>query len=397
VLAAYVIPTIETRVAATADGAVAAAEAIGYPVVLKLHSETITHKTDVGGVALNLETAAAVRRAYDSVRATVAARAGAQHVLGVTVQPMASRDGYELIVGSSVDLQFGPVLLFGSGGKLVEVYQDRALALPPLNTTLARRMMERTRIFVALQGVRGSAPVDLAALEQLLVRFSQLVVEQRWIKDIDINPLLASPEGLVALDARVVLHDASLAEDALPTLAIRPYPMQYVGAWTLKNGTEVTIRPIRPEDEPMMAQFHRTLSEQSVYWRYLHLIGLSQRIAHERLTRVCFIDYAREMALVAEQRDAAGRPVILAVGRLMKLRDTNEAEFAMLVADAYQGQGLGSELLRQLVRIGRDEKLARIVASIAVDNRAMQLVSKRAGFMVSYDERDQLMNAHLDL
>ena len=397
VLAAYTIPTIETRIAATADEAVAAAEAIGYPVVLKLHSETITHKTDVGGVALNLETAAAVRRAYDTIRAQVTARAGAQHVLGVTVQPMVSQDGYELIVGSSVDLQFGPVLLFGSGGKLVEVYQDRALALPPLNTTLARRMMERTRIFVALQGVRGSAPVDLAALEQLLVRFSQLVVEQRWIKDIDINPLLASPEGLVALDARVVLHDASLAEDALPTLAIRPYPMQYVGAWTLKNGSEVTIRPIRPEDEPMMAQFHRTLSEQSVYWRYLHLIGLSQRIAHERLTRVCFIDYAREIALVAEQRDAAGQSVILAVGRLMKLRDTNEAEFAMLVADAFQGQGLGSELLRQLVRIGRDEKLARIVASIAVDNRAMQLVSRRAGFTVSYDPRDELMNAHLDL
>ena len=397
VLAAYTIPTIETRVATTADEAVAAAEAIGYPVVLKLHSETITHKTDVGGVALNLETAAAVRRAYDTIRATVTARAGAQHVLGVTVQPMVSRDGYELIVGSSLDPQFGPVLLFGSGGKLVEVYQDRALALPPLNTTLARRMMERTKIFVALQGVAAAAPVDLVALEQLLVRFSQLVVEQRWIKEVDINPLLASPQGLVALDARIVLHDAGLAEDALPTLAIRPYPVQYAGAFTLKNGSEVTIRPIRPEDEPMMARFHHTLSEQSVYWRYLHLIGLSQRIAHERLTRVCFIDYARDMALVAEQRDAAGQLVILAVGRLMKLRGTDEAEFAMLVADPYQRQGLGLELLRQLVRIGRDEKLARIVASIAVDNQGMRLVSERVGFTVSYDAHEQLMKARLDL
>ncbi len=397
VLAAYTIPTIETRVAGTADESVAAAEVIGYPVVLKLHSETITHKTDVGGVVLNLETAAAVRRAYDTIRATVTARAGAQHVLGVTVQPMVARDGYELIVGSSLDPQFGPVLLFGSGGKLVEVYQDRALALPPLNTTLARRMIERTKIFVALQGVRGSTPVDLAALDQLLVRFSQLVVEQRWIKEVDINPLLASPEGLVALDARIVLHEGGLAEDTLPTLAIRPYPVQYVSEWTLKNQTKVTIRPIRPEDEPMMAHFHQTLSEQSVYWRYLHLIGLSQRIAHERLTRVCFIDYAREMALVAEQRDAAGRLVILAVGRLMKLRGTDEAEFAMLVADPYQRQGLGLELLRQLVRIGRDEKLARIVASIAVDNQGMRLVSERVGFTVSYDEQEQLMKARLDL
>jgi acetyltransferase len=398
VLAAYAIPTIDTRVAATADEAVAAAEAIGYPIVLKLHSETIAHKTDVGGIAFSLETAAAVRAAYDAIRRTVTARAGAHHVLGVTVQPMVSRrDGYELIVGSSLDPQFGPVLLFGSGGQMVEIYQDRALALPPLNTTLARRMMEQTRVFSALQGIRGRAPVDLAALDRLLVRFSQLVVEQRWIKEVDINPLLASPEGLVALDARIVLHEASVAEDALPTLAIRPYPVQYVGAWTLKSGTDVTIRPIRPEDEPLIVRFHETVSERSVYFRYLHMMGLGHRIAHERLTRVCFIDYAREMALVAEQRDAAGQPVILAVGRLIKLRGTNEAEFAILVADAAQRQGLGAELLRRLVRVGRDEKLARIVASIDPDNREMQIVSEHAGFTVSYDQHEQLMKARIDL
>jgi acetyltransferase len=362
-----------------------------------LHSETITHKSDVGGVVLNLENAESVRRAYDAVRTTVTARAGARHFLGVTVQPMASREGYEVIVGSALDPQLGPVLLFGSGGKLVEVYQDRALALPPLNTTLARRMMEQTRIFVALQGVRGGASIDLAALDQLLVRFSQLVVEQRWIKEVDINPLLASPDGLVALDARIVLHDANMAEDALPTLAIRPYPVQYVEPWTLKNGTEVMIRPIRPEDEPLMVRFHQTVSERSVFFRYLHMIGLSQRIAHDRLTRACFIDYAREMALVAEQRGAAGGAVILGVGRLVKLRGANEAEFALLVADACQHQGLGTELLRRLVQIGRDEKLARIVASIDVDNRDMKTVSERVGFVVSYDAREELMKARLDL
>jgi acetyltransferase len=397
VLAAYDIPTVETRIAATSEEAVAAAGTIGYPVVLKLHSETITHKTDVGGVALDLKDAAAVRGAFDEVRDAVTARAGAQHFLGVTVQPMVPREGYEVIVGSSLDPQLGPVLLFGSGGKLVEVYQDRALALPPLNTTLARRMMERTRIFVALQGVRGGASVDLAALDQLLVRFSQLVVEQRWIKEMDINPLLASPERLIALDARIVLHDAGTSEDALPTLAIRPYPVQQVGSWTLKDGTEITIRPIRPEDEPLMVRFHQTVSERSVYFRYLHMVGLSQRIAHDRLTRVCFIDYAREVALVAEHRFAAGDPVILAVGRLMKTRRANEAEFAILVADACQKQGLGTELLRRLVKIGRDEKLTRIVASIDVDNHDMQNVSKRVGFAVSYDPHEQLMKAQLDL
>ncbi len=290
------------------------------------------------------------------------------------------------------------MLLFGSGGQLGRGLSRIARsALPPLNTTLARRMMEQTKIFAALQGVRGGAPCDLDALEQLLVRFSQLVVEQPWIKEIDINPLLASPEGLVALDARIVLHDAGVADDAAADARDPPLPVQYVGPWTLKNGTEVTIRPIRPEDEPLMARFHQTVSERSVYFRYLHLIGLSQRIAHERLTRVCFIDYAREMALVAEQRDAAGPPVILAVGRLMKLRGTNEAEFAMLVADAFQRQGLGLELLRRLVQIGRDRKLARIVASIDVDNRDMRLVSERIGFTVSYDEHEHLMKARLDL
>ena len=397
VLGAYNIPTVDTRIAVTADEALAAAEAIGYPVVVKLHSETLTHKSDVGGVALDLQDAAAVRRAFEAIRATVTARAGARHFLGVTVQPMVSREGYEVIVGSSIDRQLGPVLLFGSGGKLVEVYQDRALALPPLNTTLARRMMEQTRIFVALQGVRGGASVDLAALDQLLVRFSQLVVEQRWIKEVDINPLLASPERLIALDARIVLHDASMPEDALPTPAIRPYPVQYVGSWTLKNGTDVTIRPIRPEDEPLMVRFHHTVSERSVYFRYLQMVGLSQRIAHERLTRACFIDYAREMALVAEQRYAAGDHAILAVGRLIKLRGGKEAEFAILVADPSQRQGLGAELLRRLVQIGRDEKLARIVASIDVENIAMQRVSESVGFTVSYDGTERLMKAALDL
>ena len=198
VLAAYGIPTVQMRVATSEDEAVQCAAAIGYPVVLKLHSQTITHKTDVGGVQLNLPDADAVRRAYRAIESAASAvreppLRGGKHFLGVTVQPMIKLDGYELIVGSSIDAQFGPVLLFGAGGQLVEVFRDRALALPPLNSTLARRMMEQTKIHKALKGVRGRAPVDLGALAQLLVRFSQLVVEQRWIKEIDINPLLAAP------------------------------------------------------------------------------------------------------------------------------------------------------------------------------------------------------------
>ena len=255
-LSLYGIPTVETHIARSEEEAIQRAAQIGFPVVLKVFSETITHKTDVGGVKLNLQDESAVRAAYQSIRASVTEKAGAGHFGGVTVQAMVKLEGYELILGSSIDAQFGPVMLFGSGGQLVEVYRDRALALPPLNTTLAERMMEQTQIFQALKGVRGRKAVDLEALERLLVRFSQLVIEQPWISEIDINPLLASPDKLIALDARIVLHDPA-KKDQLPKPAIRPYPTQYVSNWTMKDGTAVTIRPILPEDEPLMAEFHR--------------------------------------------------------------------------------------------------------------------------------------------
>src|SRR6056297_1065142 len=279
-------------------------------------------------------------------------------------------DGYELIIGSSIDEQFGPVLLFGSGGQLVEVFKDSALGLPPLNTTLARRMMEQTKIYEALKGVRGRRPVDLDALEKLMVRFSQLVSEQPRIKEIDVNPLLALPEeeadddGLLALDARVVLHPYSVDDSELPTPAIRPYPRQYVGPHTMKSGTEVTVRPIRPEDEPKLVDFHQRLSERSVYLRYASLMKLQQRVAHERLARICFIDYDREMALVAED----GNGKIIGVGRLTQQPGRNEAEFAMLVIDEYQGEGVGTELLNRLLQVGKDEGLNRITADILQQN-----------------------------
>lgn len=393
-LAAYGIPTVETEIARSEAEAVGIAAKIGYPVVLKLHSETITHKSDVGGVRLNLANAAAVRRAYRAIEKGVPEK----DFQGATVQPMIAREGYELILGSSLDPAFGPVLLFGAGGTLVEVWQDRALGLPPLTTTLARRMMEQTRIFAALKGVRGKEPVDLSALEQLLVRFSRLVVEQRRIKEIDINPLLVSPERQIALDARVVLHGKEVSEEALPKLAIRPYPMQYVGQYILKEGTPVTIRPIRPEDEPLMVRFHQTLSDQSVYLRYFQALKLSQRTAHERLIRICFIDYDREMALVAERRNAGnGEREIISAARLTRIEGTDEAEFSMLISDRCQRQGLGTDLLRRLIQVGRDERLKRIRADILPDNRAMQAVCRKLGFQLRHEIGDPLVSAELEL
>jgi acetyltransferase len=397
-LGLYGLPTVATHVAADLAAAVEAAERVGYPVVLKLHSETITHKTDVGGVQLNLADADAVRRAYRAIADSVRQLAGAEDFQGVTVQPMIRLDGYELIVGSSLDPQFGPVLLFGMGGQLVEVFQDHALGLPPLNTTLAQRMMERTRIYRALQGVRGRRPIDLFALEHLMVRFSRLVVEQRGIKEIDINPLLASPDHLIALDARVVVHSQDVGEDRLPRLAIRPYPTRYVIPWSLADGTAITLRPIRPEDEPLLIAFHQALSEESVYLRYFHAKKLSQRVAHERLMRNCFVDYDREMVLVAERRDlAAAANEILGVGRLSRRRGTDEAEFALIIRDGFQGRGLGSALLRQLIAVARDERRRRIVADILPQNHVMQRICTKLGFRLESDQANAIVRAELDL
>jgi acetyltransferase len=397
-LSFYGIPTVETRVAASEDEAVRLASEIGYPVVLKVFSETISHKTDVGGVKLNLDEEAEVRSAYRAIQSSIARKLGPEQFAGVTVQPMVKLNGYELILGSSVDPQFGPVVLFGSGGQLVEVYRDRALALPPLNTTLAQRMMEQTKIFKALKGVRGRKPINMANLEHVLVRFSRLVLEQPWIAEIDINPLLASPESLLVLDARIVLHGAALTLDQLPKPAIRPYPLQYVWPWTMKDGTPVTIRPIRPEDEPLMVKFHEMLSDRSVYLRFFASLSLSRRVAHERLLRICFGDYDREMALVVERADpTTGERSIIAVGRMNKLHAGSEAEVAALVSDRYQKLGLGYELVRRLVQVAREEKLRHLSAEMLTDNIAMQLVFRRNGFLIRADEDLTSVRAFMDL
>jgi acetyltransferase len=392
------IPAVETRIARSEDEAEAAAVAIGFPVVVKLHSETVTHKSDVGGVKLNLSDSAAVRQAYSDIESSVTECAGRGSFQGVTVQPMWKLAGYELIVGSATDAQFGPVIAFGSGGELVEVYRDRALALPPLNTTLAHRLLEQTLIFKALSGVRGRKPVNIAALEALLVRFSRLIVDNPAIKEADINPLLASADQIIALDARFVLHDKNVADSELPKPAIRPYPVQYVFPWTMKNGIPVILRPIRPEDEPLMVKFHEALSERSVFLRYFQWSKLSQRTAHDRLRRICFIDYDREMALVADHTSPeTGEHEILAVGRLSKLHGRGTAEMALLVRDQYQRLGLGVELLRRLIQVARDEHLDSMQAYLLRENVEMRGLVEKLGFRVEPADETGVHPAFLNL
>jgi acetyltransferase len=363
VLQHYGIPVVPARLAHDEDHAVALAEEIGYPVVLKLDSETIVHKAAAGGVHLDLRDADAVRTAF---------RALEGHA---TVQPFVRTLGgsFELILGCSVDPQFGPVILFGSGGRLVEIIRDRSLALPPLNTTLARRLIERTRIYRAL----APGGVDLAELERILVRFSRFALAEPWIREIDINPLLAGREQIVGLDARIVLHGPEVKREQIPRPAIRPYPREYAGAWSLRDGSTVMIRPVAPEDEPLMVEFHRHLSERSVYLRYFQMLPLHRRIDHERLTRICFNDYDHEIAIVAERTEPRE---ILGVGRLTRDRNRNSAEFAALVADRCQGQGLGRELVRRLLSIAADEGIRVVHGQVLGENRAMMKICQSLGF-----------------
>lgn len=369
----YGIPTVPTRIATSSEDASQIAKEMGFPIVLKLYSRTITHKSDVGGVKLNLKNTEEVKRAFDAIYASLKNLRKEKEFQGVTVQPMVSLDGYELILGSSLDEQFGPVLLFGSGGQLVEVYKDRSLAIPPLTTTLARRMMEQTKIYTALQGVRGKKAVDLDKLEQIVVQFSNLIVDHPAIKECDINPLLASAEQLIALDARIVLNPP---DQPLPKSAIRPYPTQYVTEWCLKNKTEVAIRPIRPEDEPLIVQFHKELSQETVRQRYLEILHYDQRVAHERLLRICFTDYDREIALVAVRE----KQEILGVARLTKIPGTSDATFAMTIKDKWQNQRLGTQFMEILLQIAREEKISLIGAKMLEENFQMQKLCKHFGF-----------------
>ena len=255
--------------------------------------------------------------------------------------------------------------------------------------------MERTRIYSAL---KEGGRISLEALESLLVQFSLLVAEQRRIKEIDINPLLVSTKQIVALDARMILHSRELRQDQLPRLAIRPYPQHLVSHWQLRDGTPLTIRPIRPEDEPLMIKFHESLSEENVHFRYFGFLKLEERIAHKRLARICFNDYDREIAMVAVgDTKKSGKEQIIGVGRLSKIHGKNEAGFALVISDECHGKGLGTQLLQLLVEIGRQEHLDRIIGYILPDNYPMLRVCRKLSFKLSYDTFEDAMKADISL
>jgi acetyltransferase len=395
-LATYRLPTLPLRIARSEDEAIRIAAEIGYPVIFKLNTEAVPAQVDPL-LTSPLIDAEAIRTRWKRIAAGLADTAASGDSVTISLQPMVEVDGYELRIASKVDPQFGPVLIFGSGGKLAEIFQDRAVGLAPLNATLARRVMEQTKFYSALQG-GGGRKVDLSALEAFLVRFSQLLVEQPLIKEIEINPLLASPQRLLALNARIVVHGPEVNEGRVTKPAIRPYPVQHVSSWMMKDGQVVTIRPIRPEDEPLMIKFHERLSDRSVYLRYFQALGLKKRTAHDRLTRICFIDYDREMALVAERRvPETEERQIIAIGNLLKVHGHKLGEVAVITRDECQGKGLATEIFRRLVLVAREEKLQRLVATTMAENGPMCAVMKRLGFHLSENFEDHEVEGVLAL
>ncbi len=388
-LAAYGIPVARPVAAPTADAAADAAAAIGYPVVLKIHSPDISHKSDVGGVALDLRDAASVHGAFARLTAEAARLRPQARLLGVTVQAQAdTRDGVELILGAKRDPTFGAIIMAGLGGTAAEVLRDRALGLPPLNERLARRMLESLRSWPLLRGHRGRPPVDLDRLLEALMRLSYLVADLPAIRELDINPLLATPSGVLALDARVAV-DRQLLPPAhggppappYPHLALRPYPEELAREAVLPDGALLRLRPIRPEDEPLWLEMLGSCSRETLYSRFRHFFVWNE---HSVASRYCFIDYDRELAMVAESPLPDG-PRLVGVGRLVADPGHETVEYAVLVTDAWQGRGLGGALTDACLEIAAGWGLRRVVAETTTDNERMIAVFRRRGFMIDID------------
>lgn len=393
-LEAYGIPIARAVAAGSADEAARYAEVLGYPVAVKLLSPQITHKSDVGGVALHLSDAASVKAAYDRMTRSAAEQFPEADILGVSVQPMIStRDAVEMIVGSKKDPVFGSVVMVGMGGVTAEVLHDRVLGLPPLTEALARRMLHQLQGWPLLSGFRGRAGVDVDALIDVLIRFSYLVADAPNLKEFDINPLIVSPSGAVALDARAMLDDASpTPDDRYSHLAIRPYPAEYDGFVKLPDGARLRLRPIRPSDEPMWQQMIHECSPETLRARFFAAI---KGPTHEMATRYCFTDYDREIAIVA-LTDTQPQKMI-GVGRLSADADRHEGEYALLIIDGWQGKRVGSHITRFCLQVARQWGLRHVRAETLLENTRMAATLREFGFKTHADREEGVVWADLDL
>lgn len=387
-LSAFHIPVTQTLLARNQNEAMMIAAQLGYPVALKIDSPDISHKSDVGGVALNVRNATAVRDVYQTMIQAVARLRPDARINGVTIQKMApARRGRELYIGVKADDPFGPVIAFGAGGTMIELFDDGAMELPPLNQFLARRLIERARVAGTLGAWRGAAAIDMNALEQVLLRVSEMVCELPQLREMDINPVIVDEHGAVAVDARIVIDSAPAAARNYAHLSILPYPARYEQVWPMRGGGEYTIRPIHPDDAKMLQALVQGLSSESRYFRF---VSAMTELSGPMLARLTLIDYDREMALVAvlKERKAGedGAMVeterIIGVSRYITNPDKASCEFSLLVADDFNGKGLGSRLMLSIMEEARDKGLEEIEGLVLANNPGMLKLMRGLGFTV---------------
>ena len=390
----YNLPVVKTRVAQSEDEAAFQASQLGYPVVLKILSPQIVHKTEAGGIVLDLNGETEVRNAFNHILKAAKEYNPNAQILGVTVQQMVKKQGYEVIIGAKADPLFGPVMLFGMGGVGVELFKDFAIGIPPLNQTLVRRMMEETKVYQLLKGYRNVPPANIKLLQEILVRFSQMLVDFPQLKEVDINPLFINEKEAVVLDARIVIDRERVFKRFEPHehLVITPYPKKYETMWKLRDGRTVLLRPIKPEDEPLWMEMFQNFSEESIRYRFFQII---KDTPHETRVRYCNIDYDREIAIVPELTEN-GRKKILGVTRVSIEPDGKKGEIAFITADPWQGLGLGTKMVDYAIEICKDMKLDTVYAIILQDNYRAIALMKKMGF-TTQNQDDGTVRATLDL
>jgi acetyltransferase len=380
-LTSYGIPVLKSQTIQTVEEAVRVALEIGYPVALKVSSPDIIFRIDVGGVITGITSEQALREEYEKLLERVKVLAPDARIKGIIVQKMLEKIDYEVIVGSKKDRDFGSVILFGMGGIAVQIFKTFSIGLPPLNQILARRLMEESKMYKMLNGYRNKPPADMGQLEQIIVSFSNMIVDFPEIAESDINPIAISNGRAYALDARIVLDKNCLNPTTqYPHLVITPYPTRYIVPWTLPDGSTLLFRPIKPEDEPLIDQLYAAISEESFRGRFFQA---SKHASHEMHIRQCNIDYDREMGIVAEIKEHDKRR-LLGIGMLVTEANQRSAEYAVLVHDDYQGKGLGYKLVDILIGIAQEKGLDEIYGFVLADNRKMLGVAKKLGFIVEW-------------
>ena len=394
VLDAYQIPIVKTLIARDVDNAVKQAKSIGFPVALKILSKDISHKSDVGGVLLNIESASILQLSAEGMLERIKKSNPDAIIEGFTVQAMVDcPNDYELIIGVTTDSIFGPVILFGHGGVSVEVVNDKSVALPPLNMKLANDLVQRTRIAKVLKGYRDVKPANMEAILVTLVKISQLIVDHPELQELDINPLVANNNGVIALDARIKI--SSVATGGTSHLAIRPYPQELEELSKLASGAELLIRPIKPEDEMAHHEFFSHINSEDIYFRFFRAVN---NFSHAQMAHFTQIDYDREMAFIAIKKNTEGNDETIAVTRVVSDADNIEAEFAIIVRSDMQKQGVGNKLMSKTIDYCREHGTKRLLAHTLANNFPMQKLAKSFGFVKVENNNDpQTVSLRLEL